>query len=595
MSAQDYEKAVYQATGFPNPEEVDNDLYHHLGNWDIHETSIAIDAVVKRRLERVRDALGMANALPQDVRSLIQEQDFLGYREYLDALRHMGEIKTALGRIDNLSRKQSHDDNFHSDKPHFYQTITPPNPNQTLLARSLDADRFTADRAGYLAYLQEMAPEVSSFFFGHLPAIISENDRTMHTYITGSSGSGKSEIMKVLIHSYARKKKPPCMVVLDPHGKFADEVAAQKEIIEAERLVYINPALSSELTPTLNPFELDDPKAAGIVAAQLMGVFDELFRKARHAGLTGNMGALLIPCMTALLRMPNTDLLTLQQLFSSGPKDALFKSALSHMSPQQKNFISNEWEKKRYEVTKDAVVAKIQTLMNSEHFMNFLCGPSTIDLEPLIAERKTLCFSLQKGEIDRDSISAMGGFVMATLQGFVLRKYKARKRNMVPIHVFVDECHNFISPAVTEILEEARKFGLHLTLAQQYSGQKMDTELTKTVLGNTAVKIAGFNDEKSTHKEMARLMDLDETRLVRLEKRRFFVKAGDKAAIKLVPPSNLADRKNCVARDVWKLELTKQKALFYRPVSTAPFSSPHPSNNGEPLRSGPPKPKLDFI
>jgi len=595
MSAEDYRKAVFQATGFPDPQEVEEGLYHHLGDWEIHETPIAIDAVVKRRLDRINNALNLAAPLPQDVRSLIEEQVFLSYGEYLESLRRMGEIKTTMAKIDNLSRKQSHNHNFHSNKPHFYQTISPPNPNQTLLARSFNADRFTADRAGYMAYLQTFAPEVSQFFFGRLPAMISENDRTMHTYITGSSGSGKSELMKVLIHSYARKKKPPCMVVLDPHGKFADEVAAQKEIIEADRLVYINPALSSKMTPTLNPFELDDPKAAGTVAAQLMGVFDELFRKAKHAGLTGNMNALLIPCMTALLRMPNTDLLTLQTLFCSKPKDKLFQSALEYMNPQQRGFISNEWEKKRYETTKDAVVAKIQTLMNSEYFMNFLCGPSTIDLEALIKERKTICFSLQKGEIDRDTISAMGGFVMATLQGFVLRKYKTRKRYMVPIHVFVDECHNFISPAVTEILEEARKFGLHLTLAQQYAGQKMDTDLTKTVLGNTAVKIAGFNDEKSTHREMARLMDLDETKLVRLQKRKFYVKAGDKAAIKLAPPSNLIDTKNCVSSDVWKTELAKQKKLYYRPINSDPVPAPSPTGDGEPPRTAPPKPKLDFI
>lgn len=595
MGAKDYKKAVYQATGFPDPEEVDEGRYHHLGDWDIHETGDAIDAVVKRRLHRVRSALKQAASLPPDVRSLIEEQDFLGYGEYLEAVRHIGDIKQTLARIGNLARKQSHDVAFHSNKPHFYQKITPPNPKEAALAQEFDVNRLTPDRAGHLAYLQTAAPSLASFFFKRLPALISEDDRTMHTYITGSSGSGKSEMMKVLIHSYARQSSPPCLVVLDPHGKFADEVAAQKEIIEADRLIYINPALSIKLTPTLNPFELDDPKAAGTVAAQLMGVFDELFRSAKHAGLTGNMNALLIPCMTALLRMPDTDLLTLQELLNCGTKDGLFKTALAHMNPQQRRFIAAEWEKKRYETTKEAVVARIQTLMNSEHFLNFLCGPSTIDLDAAISERKTICFSLQKGEIDRDTVSAMGAFVMATLQGFVLRKYKTRKHNMVPIHVFVDECHNFLSATVTEILEEARKFGLHLTLAQQYVGQKMATELSKTVLGNTAVKVCGFNDEKSTHREMARLMDLNETQLVTLKKRCFFVKAGDKAAIKLYPPSNLADRKNCVSRERWKVELARQKETYYRPIADEPSLALEFDTKDDAQRSAPPKPKQNFV
>ncbi|MBF0246943.1 MAG: hypothetical protein HQL36_02560, partial [Alphaproteobacteria bacterium] len=378
----------------------------------------------------------------------------------------------------------------------------------------------------------------------------------------------------------------------DPHGKFADEVAAQREVVEGDRLVYVNPALEKGLTPVLNPFDLDDPDAAGTVAVQVMGVFDELFRGANNAGLTGNMNALLVPCLTALLRMPDATLLTLQELFSSGPKDALFKQALKHMNPQQRRFIAAEWEKKRYEVTKDAVVAKIQTLMNSDPFLNFLCGPSTIDLDAVVEGRKVLCLSLQKGELDRDTVSAIGLFVMATLQGYVLRKYKTRKHAMVPIHVFVDECHNFLSPTVTEILEEARKFGLHLTLAQQYAGQKMDATLAKTVLGNTAVKIAGFNDEKSTQREMARLMDLDEANLVRLEKQRFYVKAGDRAAIKLIPPSNLADRKNCVSATEWRAELDRQKERHYRPVMA--YEPAIPAGD-DARREDPPAPKLDFI
>ncbi len=593
MGVRDYEKAIYLATGLPDPDEP-KDTLHYVGEWAIHEAETAIDAIVQRRLTLIRRAQEAATSLPREAQEIIADQDFLNYSEYLDTVRRMGDIRTALLRLDNQTRKQYHDAAHYSDKPHFYQTIKTPNALQTLLARSFDVERHTADREGYLAYMRDMAPELSKFFFKRLPALIPESDRAMHTYITGSSGSGKSELMKILIHSYAQQDKPPCVVVLDPHGKFADEVAGQEEIIATDRLVYINPALSSKKTPTLNPFDLDDPKAAGTVAAQLMGVFDELFRRANHAGLTGNMAALLIPCMTALLRMPNTDLLTLQQLFCSKPKDQLFKAALDHMSVQQRRFIEAEWEKKRYETTKDAIVGKIQTLMNSEHFMNFLCGPSTIDLDTLIKDRKTICFSMQKGEIDRETISAMGGFVMAAFQAYVLRKYKIRKHNMVPIHLFVDECHNFLSPTVTEILEEARKFGLHLTLAQQYAGQKMDTDLVKTVLGNTAVKVAGFNNEKSTHREMARLMDLDEAQLVQLEKRRFYVKAGDKAAIKLYPPSNLADTKNCVSRDVWRAELAKQKRRYYRPVDVA--QEPSKSTETQGLQpDAPPKPNLEFI
>ncbi|NVJ92993.1 MAG: TraM recognition domain-containing protein, partial [Methylocystaceae bacterium] len=314
---------------------------------------------------------------------------------------------------------------------------------------------------------------------------------------------------------------------------------------------------------------------------------------ASHAGLTGNMSALLEPCLAALLRMPDTDLLTLQQVFSSEIKDPLVQKMLTYMPEQQSSFLINDWGKRRYETTKEAVVAKIQSLMNSRHFLNFLCGPSTLDLDEIIPNRSIVCFSLQKGELDSETVSAIGSFTMAILQAYVMRKYKTRKYNMIPIHVFVDECQNFLSPALTEILEELRKFGLHLTLAQQYAGQRMDVELTKSVLGNTAVKIAGFNDEKSTHKEMARVMQEDEATLVKLPKRHFLVKSGDKAAVKIQPPSTFVDRRNCVDTDTWNTELARQKSLYYRKVP-APFIAP--TDTEETTHPKPPAPhNLDFV
>ena len=110
-----------------------------------------------------------------------------------------------------------------------------------------------------MAYIQAVHPPLSSVFFWRLPALIREGDRKGHTYLTGSSGAGKSELLKVLIHADIHKSKPPCVIVLDPHGKFADEVAQQKDVVASGRLIYLNPTQSKHRTPTLNPFQCDTP------------------------------------------------------------------------------------------------------------------------------------------------------------------------------------------------------------------------------------------------------------------------------------------------------------------------------------------------
>ena len=222
-----------------------------LGDWQPAETPAAVDAVVERRLRRLALAFDAARALEPEHRARIAAEDFLTYGEYRETLRRLGDLRTTLQRLDNQLRRQDHDDTHFADKPHFYAAIAPPQPKQTALVRGYDPDRHTSDRAGYLAYLAGAGSGPIEVFFRRLPLLIPEDHRQMHTYVTGSSGSGKSELMKVLIHSYARQEKPPCLVILDPHGKFADEVAAQREVIEADRLVYVNPAPRSRPDPDL--------------------------------------------------------------------------------------------------------------------------------------------------------------------------------------------------------------------------------------------------------------------------------------------------------------------------------------------------------
>lgn len=591
MGAQDYEGAARKALGMP-----EDGAAIPVGEMVLGECLPAVEAVTARRLRKVRQALATLPALARSAKPALDAANFLSFPEYLDALDNLTRIRGQLNRAENLERRRDFDQHTRPDKPAFYASYETPDSTTAAFSRIYSPATHTPDCAGYVAYVAAIEPNFCEIFFRKLPALLSESDRQLHSYVTGASGAGKSELLKILIHGYAKHAEPPCIFVIDPHGKFADEIAGQKEIIAAFRLVYVNPALSKTRTPTLNPFDLapEDHDDAPTVARHICGVFNLLFQEAGHASLTGNMDAILVPCISALLRMPQTDILTLQKLLGSTEDSPLFRTVTEHMPPQQRDFIRMEWSKKRYESTKDSVIAKIQSLANSPHFINFLCGESTLDIPSLVRERKTVCVSLQKGEVDGEAIRAIGGFVLAMLQAYVYRAHKARRTAMVPIHVFIDECHNFISPTINEVLEEARKFGLHLTLCQQYAGQRMDRELTKTVLGNTGVKIAGFNSEKTTHAEMARVMQIDDAELVALKKREFYVKTVGRPAFKVHTPDALVGRKNCVDAETWRATLRDQVGRYYRPITphTEPMSADtHAApDSGQPLT--PPKIRL---
>jgi hypothetical protein len=223
-----------------------------------------------------------------------------------------------------------------------------------------------------------------------------------------------------------------------------------------------------------------------------------------------------------------------------------------------------------------------------------LVGRSTVNLEEAINEGKIIIFALPKGGIGAETSPTFGSFVLAMLQGLAIRRESLPESQRVPVHVFVDECQNFLSPSVQTILTESRKYGLHLTLAQQTFAQDMDKELAAAVLGNTAVKFCGMNDVK-TLKPMDERMGVGVEAMQMLTVGQFFVKvSGNTPAFKLIVP-RATER---IDSEAWKTIKQAQLCDYYRAkAEPAKDASPEAETSpDEAYRSAPPKPhKIDFI
>lgn len=590
MGKADYERVAAEVVGMPElrrlPAGQAPSDYLPLGRWAVADQPAAVEAIANRRLKRVRAMVAaLAGRGLHAQAASAQAHDFLTFEEYRRAVAGIDAIRDRLAQIADQERRKAFDQKNRDGKTYFYPTYAYPPQNETAFAGIFDRRIHTPTIAGYMAYVGSVCPSLSRLFFLKLPALIPEKDRELHSYITGSSGAGKSELMKVLIHAAVMKSKPPCVVVIDPHGKFADEVARQREIVDSGRLIYLNPALSARRTPTINPFACNDPERAEYIGKGLMGLFELLFMQEKSAELSGNMRVLLNALLPALLRTPGADIMMLQKLLSADKEDKAFRQVLGCMETQQRDFIRADWGLKSFETTKESLRKKIQTIASTP-FLRFVCGPNTFDLDAAVKKRSVICLSLSKSDLDSGTIKAMGAFFLATIQAYVYARAHERPEgdpNRVPIHVFVDECHNFVSPTFKEILTEARKFGLHLTLAQQFAGQGMDdAELKKAVLGNTGVKIAGFNNEAATQRVMAREMQLAEDDLIALEKHRFFVKTTDKPAFKLYPPGNLLGNRNAVNGETWRRVVADQLGRFYRPIEATDATGGRPPDGAAP-------------
>ena len=165
--------------------------------------------------------------------------------------------------------------------------------------------------------------------------IIPKNDRYKHTYITGKTGSGKSELLKTLI--YRDILNEDCSVILlDIHGDLAKDVA--RLVKDKERLVLIDPILEKDFTPTINIFETDDKSEENIeqVSQMISSVISSISVDDK---LSGTMIDVLENCIPILIKMSNKNFYDLNifsskvvPLFLSFSKICIILSSLNSLS-----------------------------------------------------------------------------------------------------------------------------------------------------------------------------------------------------------------------------------------------------------------------
>lgn len=437
-------------------------------------------------------------------------------------------------------------------------------PDYNFYAKHLETDKNSHRKAApknagglleWKNYLLAQDEVITRFFFRSITSYVPLKAFDRHAYIVGASGSGKSELIKLILHSLIRSKftQETSAVIIDPHGDLAEEIARFRECENNERIIYFDPENSKYHTPCLNIFSLpdDDEKTVDIVAANIADAFEEIIA---DASISAQMRALLIPCISVLLRRPNSSISDLQRFMVEDENWDLLELGKNSPNAGQAQFFRTKFETKTYAPTKASIYTRLQTLLNSTQFRRMLNPKATLDLEAELNKGKIVIFNLSKSAIGADVSGAMGRFIVAQIKNLGFRRQALAKSKRVPTYVFIDECQNFIGESIETTLTELRKYGVHMILANQVLGQNMSSQLEKIILANTAVKFAGKNGE-STQQKMAKEMYADIEDLRSLTVGRFACKVDIPNRIThpfiFHAPTHLIGTRNAMRGETW--------------------------------------------
>ncbi len=332
---------------------------------------------------------------------------------------------------------------------------------------------------------------------------IKAKDRTKHVYVIGKTGMGKSTLLENM--AVQDIKNGEGMAFIDPHGKTADLLL---EYIPPERIkdvIYFAP-FDTDYPISFNVLESVDPDKRHLVVSGLMSTFKKIWQDAWSA----RMEYILTNTLLALLEYPEATLLGVNRMLSD--KKFREKVVSNVTDPAVKSFWVEEFANYTERMAAEAVPAiqnKIGQFTANALIRNMIGqAKSSFNIREVMDQRKIMIINLSKGRIGETNANLLGGMLITKIFLAALSRADVPDRVMKTLpnfYLFVDEFQSFANESFADILSEARKYKLNLTMAHQYIEQ-MEEEVRAAVFGNVGTMIVfrvGAYDAEVLEKEFA--------------------------------------------------------------------------------------------
>lgn len=310
-------------------------------------------------------------------------------------------------------------------------------------------------------------------------------DRSRHVYIIGQTGAGKSGLLELFALSDIYHNAG--YAIIDPHGDFAIN---NMKFIPPHRIkdvVYFNPADTAHPVG-FNPLEVTDPNMKSNISSEVIGVLKRMFGESWGPRLE----YILRYTILALLDRPETTMLDITRMLTDKKfrKETLdFCTDTVVLQFWKVEFAS--WNDKFVAEAIAPVLNKVGAFTANPVIRNIIGQPkSTFNIREIMDEGKILVVNLSKGLIGEDNAGILGSFLVTKIQlAAMSRSDIPNIEDRRPFYLYVDEFQNFATDSFATILSEARKYGLNLTVANQYISQMTDT-VRGAVFGNVGTMIS---------------------------------------------------------------------------------------------------------
>ncbi|HNX11035.1 MAG TPA: type IV secretion system DNA-binding domain-containing protein, partial [bacterium] len=320
-------------------------------------------------------------------------------------------------------------------------------------------------------------------------------DRRRHAYIIGKSGTGKSVMLNNMAIQDIENGDGVC--VMDPNGDLIEDILARIPPERAEDVIIFSPG-DMERPLGLNLLEYDSryPEQKSFVINEMINIFDKLY------DLKSTGGPMFEQYMRNALLLIMDDPETGSTLMEV-PKvlaDESFRRM--KLSRCQNPTVVDFWRKEAEKAGGDAALANIVPYITSKltpfvsnDMMRPIIGQqkSAFNLRDVMDKQKILLVELPKGAIGETNAYLLGMIIVGKILMAALSRTDMAPEDRKDFYLYIDEFQNFTTDSICQILSEARKYALCLTVAHQYIGQlnkNQDSKIKDAIFGNVGTMIS---------------------------------------------------------------------------------------------------------
>jgi len=314
---------------------------------------------------------------------------------------------------------------------------------------------------------------------------LTPQEREQGTYVIGTTGTGKTTMLRNIAVEDMWRHPDEGLCVLDPHGDLTDELLGWVPPNRVKDVVYLNPMdLARPFGLNLLACNRQDEHEMRWVVSTILETLHRLFWYSWGPRLEH----VLQHTIRTALKVPDSTFIELLLLLTAqdyretviGSKESVKASSYGQLDLKDDYLLIKYWydwflklsSTQQTEVT-SSTLNKLSPFLLDTMMRNIIGqSESSIKLKDIMDEGKILFVNLSKGDLGENNSALLGSvLVNLILIAALRRRGKGYEQGRRRFHVIVDEYQNFANPSFSILQSEARKFGVDLIVAHQYRDQ----------------------------------------------------------------------------------------------------------------------------